>query len=160
MGLDQCLYKRTWISNGDWVKEEHREDVTVTKGGAPHDKIKPKNIKYVVEEIGYWRKANAIHRWFVDNVQNGVDNCEDYRVKIDQLEDLLKTCKEVKKNIEKGEDLLPTQGGFFFGGTEYDSDYIHDIDNTIAIIEDLYVTDSEGNTRLDDGDGIYYSSSW
>lgn len=27
------------------------------------------------KEIAYWRKANAIHRWFVDNVQNGTDDC-------------------------------------------------------------------------------------
>jgi hypothetical protein len=27
---------------------------------------------YVEVELGYWRKANHIHKWFVDNVQNGV----------------------------------------------------------------------------------------
>ena len=27
------------------------------------------------EEVGYWRKANAIHGWFVRNVQNGKDDC-------------------------------------------------------------------------------------
>ena len=29
-------------------------------------------IKEVTAEAGYWRKSNAIHKWFVDNVQNSV----------------------------------------------------------------------------------------
>jgi len=35
------------------------------------------------EEVGYWRKANHIHKWFVDNVQNGVDECLTYQVSIE-----------------------------------------------------------------------------
>ena len=35
------------------------------------------NIRTFVE-IGYWRKSNQIHKWFVDNIQEGVDNCATY----------------------------------------------------------------------------------
>ena len=35
--------------------------------------------KYIAEQIGYWRKANAIHQWFVDNVQDGEDDCDYHR---------------------------------------------------------------------------------
>jgi hypothetical protein len=52
------------------------------------------------EEVGYWRKANAIHKWFVDNVQDGVDNCEYYEVSKEQLEELLDICKTVKDKTQ------------------------------------------------------------
>ena len=32
---------------------------------------------YEDNQIASWRKANAIHKWFVDNVQDGVDDCGD-----------------------------------------------------------------------------------
>ena len=50
----------------------------------------------IFEEIGYWRKANAIHKWFVDNAQDGVDDCDYYEVSKEQLEDLLDTCIQVR----------------------------------------------------------------
>ena len=55
-------------------------------------------------EVGYWRKANAIHKWFVDNVQDGVDDCAYYEVSKEQLEELLDVCMTIKKNskMKKG----------------------------------------------------------
>ena len=44
-------------------------------------------------EVMYWRKANAIHKWFVDNVQGGEDDCREYPVSNDQLIELRDTCK-------------------------------------------------------------------
>lgn len=56
------------------------------------------------QEVGYWRKANAIHRWFVENVQNGNDDCDYYPVTFDQLAALLDVCERVVNTvkIEKG----------------------------------------------------------
>lgn len=51
------------------------------------------------EEVGYWRKANAIHKWFVENVQNGEDDCGRYEVSKEQLEELLDVCKEVLDKV-------------------------------------------------------------
>ena len=31
-------------------------------------------------EVAYWRKANAIHGWFVYNIQDGVDDQNEYYV--------------------------------------------------------------------------------
>jgi len=39
----------------------------------------------------YWRKANQIHNWFVDNVQGGDDDCREYGVSIEHLKELLST---------------------------------------------------------------------
>ena len=44
-------------------------------------------------EIIYWRKANAIHKWFVENVQEGVDDCGEYEVTVEQLTELRDLCK-------------------------------------------------------------------
>ena len=51
--------------------------------------------KAIVKQIGYWRKANAIHNWFVQNVQNGVDDCGTYIVTKENLEELLYACNVV-----------------------------------------------------------------
>lgn len=49
----------------------------------------------LLEEVGYWRKANHIHNWFVENVQGGKDDCKSYEVSEEQLTRLLETCKKV-----------------------------------------------------------------
>ena len=77
----------------------------------------------IVEEVAYWRKANAIHKWFVDNVQSGKDDCDSYEVSREQLVKLLGDCEQVKAHNELAEELLPTQSGFFFGSIEYDKWY-------------------------------------
>lgn len=46
--------------------------------------------------VGYWRKANQIHNWFVENVQYGNDDCGIYEVTKDQLEELLDLCYTVQ----------------------------------------------------------------
>ena len=43
----------------------------------------------------YWRKANAIHGWFVDNLMGGNDNCSTCDVSVPDLIKLRDTCKEV-----------------------------------------------------------------
>jgi hypothetical protein len=153
------LYRKTFLYTGDYIEESEQEKVIVTKGGEHHPYIKNERIKYVVEEVGYWRKANQIHKWFVDNVQNGVDNCGEYLVKEDQLANLLETCKLIlDKDPSKASVRLPVQSGFFFGSTDYDQYYFKDLENTVKIIESLFEKDLDGGSYLE-GD-IYYSSSW
>ena len=52
------------------------------------------------EEVGYWRKANAIHKWFVENVQDGEDDCGTYVVSKEKLEELLGKCKYILDNVQ------------------------------------------------------------
>ena len=50
----------------------------------------------IIEQVAYWRKANAIHDWFVNNVQDGEDDCEYHdEVTKEILEELLDTCEKV-----------------------------------------------------------------
>lgn len=44
-----------------------------------------------------WRKENAIHNWFVKNVQDGEDDCGEYFVTDEQLLELRDTCDKVLK---------------------------------------------------------------
>lgn len=107
-------------------------------------------IKLAVE-VGYWRKANQIHRWFVENVQDGEDDCGDYYVSREYLEKLLSTCKEVSQDHSLSEKLLPSQSGFFFGDTGYDEYYFRQIENTIEILERVLKMENVS---------FYYHSSW
>jgi len=152
MGLDMYLYKKNYIWTGDWIKPEARQEVVVKKGGDIDTTIKPERVKYVVEEVGYWRKANQIHKWFVDVVQQGEDDCGSYYVGRESLEELLDICKKIQADNSLAESLLPSQSGFFFGNTEYDEWYFKDIEDTIAILEEVL---SDKNA-----DNFEYHSSW
>jgi hypothetical protein len=157
MGLDMFLQKSTYVQNWDHNPPEEKFTVTVEQNGKLVEHIKPERVSYIIENVGYWRKANAIHKWFVDNVQDGSDDCKEYHVGKTQLEELLELCKQIKEDNTKAEELLPTQEGFFFGGTEYDEFYFEDIKNTIEMLESLLSEDT--------GNGFYesdyiYQSSW
>ena len=156
MGLDMYLSKKTYVKQ--W---EHKGDdnikVEVTQKGETVSHIKPERISYIEEEVGYWRKSNQIHNWFVQNVQNGTDDCGNYYVEESQLEELLELCKKVLANHELAAELLPAQGGFFFGSTDYDEYYYDDLTDTVQLIESLLSERNESGYI--DGD-IYYHSSW
>ena len=104
-------------------------------------------------QVAYWRKANQIHKWFVDHVQNGVDNCEEYYVSRDQLQLLLDTCKIVLIDKEEASQLLPVQEGFFFGSYEYNEYYFSDIKDTIEQLEKVL-------TEYPEEWSFKYQSSW
>lgn len=87
--------------------------------------------------IGYWRKVNAIHNWFVENCADGVDDCRPIEICGDQLIKLRNLCQEVLNNRKKAADLLPTQKGFFFGSTEYDECYFDDLKDTIEMLKNI-----------------------
>lgn len=64
-------------------------DITVRGKKIPIDL---KKVNCIRESVGYWRKANQIHKWFVDNVQDGNDDCKSYYVSTEDLEKLLNIC--------------------------------------------------------------------
>lgn len=111
-------------------------------------------------EVGYWRKANQIHHWFVENVQDGEDDCKEYRVTYDQLRQLHDLCEQIlkepneKKRLKLAKDLLPTQEGFFFGTTDYDEYYFEELKDTVEILENLFKEED-----AEEADYVY-SSSW
>ena len=152
MGLDQYLTARRflWIyDNGEGKDAEIGKSIQVLFPEIAQ--YRPRNVSV---EIGYWRKANAIHRWFVDNLQDGEDDCRETPVTLGALQKLLDTVNEVLADTSKAEELLPTQSGFFFGSTQYDKWYQDDLIHTKNIIQGIL-----DNKSLQDWD-FYYSSSW
>ncbi len=110
-------------------------------------------IDYIEVNLGYWRKANHIHKWFVDNVQDGNDDCGTYYVSEEDLKNLLVITNEALES-KNPENILPTQEGFFFGGTEYDEYYKDDLHNTKKILEKIL---NDPKTKELE---IKYNSSW
>ena len=154
MGLDMYLTRETYIG----AEFSHRQidgTIFITKEGAKVP-INFNQISEIIESVAYWRKANAIHKWFVDNVQNGTDDCGKYRVTVDQLKQLVKACKEVLKDHSKAGELLPSQGGFFFGSTEVDDWYFEDLKSTVKQLTPVIKECSSDNFDVT----LYYQSSW
>ena len=148
MGLDMYLTQQIYVgAEYDHRKVKLHIDLSIADKTITVDCNK---VNEIILNVGYWRKANHIHKWFVDHVQNGVDDCNKYWVSKDNLKELHQTCLQVMEDHSKAADLLPTESGFFFGGTEYDDYYFEDVKTTIDIIEPL----------LDCRDSIHYQSSW
>ena len=55
---------------------------------------------WACEEVMYWRKANAIHKWFVDNCQKGEDNCQPHLVRKNKMKELYEVCKAITEHAE------------------------------------------------------------
>lgn len=110
--------------------------------------------------VGYWRKVNAVHQWFVTNVQDGRDECQEAYVTRQALADLRVECCAVINMVEAGENVqrvaaahLPTASGFFFGSTEYDEWYVNDLRETVKIIDRVFAS-------VPSDWSITYQSSW
>jgi hypothetical protein len=95
MGLDMYLYKKTYVKNWEHMKPEEKHTITVKKDGKVVKSINHNKIAYIVEDAGYWRKANAIHKWFIDNCANGDGDRSTMYVDSEQLQELLDTVNKV-----------------------------------------------------------------
>lgn len=117
-------------------------------------------------EVGYWRKANHIHNWFMQNCaqrdecDNPIDDCRPIEITVDKLEKLLDDCKKVLADHSLAKELLPTQSGCFFGSTEYDEDYFGEIERTIEIIEPVLKFAKHKLEIEDYVWEVYYQASW
>lgn len=146
MGLDMYLYKRFYIND---IENINTNEPIMVNGYEYY--LKPCDT--ITTEVAYWRKANAIHRWFVENCCDSNDDCCEHYVSRLKLEELLNTCKEIMENKNMAEKLLPTQKGFFFGDTEYNDSYYDDIEFTIEQITSVLKTSNRS-------DYFIYQASW
>lgn len=156
MGLDMYLIRKTYIgADYDHRNVTGKIDIKINGKKIPIDFKKVVNIE---EKAAYWRKANHIHKWFVDNVQDGVDECQESYVSREQLQNLCDVCRLVlnskgKKGAKKiAEENLPPQKGFFFGDNKIDDYYYDDIKYTLDTLFPLLVTDAGGD--------FCYRASW
>jgi hypothetical protein len=110
--------------------------------GSPHFTVTMDGPAYLVRACAvYWRKANAVHEWFVREIQDGVDECQISRpVHPEELADLLSRCRQVLETPLLAAQLLPSVSGFFFGSTDYDEWYISDLEMTVRRLLEVYET--------------------
>ncbi len=155
MGLDMYLYANKYISKAKWRGEEASKQFDEIVNIMQADEFIRKDLPSgnVTFQVAYWRKANQIHGWFVDNVQNGEDNCREHHVSREQLIELRSLVQEVIDDNGKASELLPTQSGFFFGSTDYDHYYFEDMKNTAEMIDGIL----KGVSQEWD---FYYQASW
>lgn len=157
MGLDQYLEARRYVSGYSHSKPEEKELFnTITEAVGMQD-MHDERFATVSVNVAYWRKANAIHDWFVKNVQDGEDDCKTYFVSREKLRELGELCQRVaeKGDPEYAATHLPTASGFFFGGTDYDEYYFEQVDWTAKRLAEL-ASLPEGMNGFD----FYYNSSW
>jgi len=122
MGLDMYLYKKHYVKNWDH-NTDRKFEIVVKLNGENHTVIDTSKISSIQEDVGYWRKANQIHDWFVKNCQNGEDNCQESYVDQSKLEELLQICKDIKANCKLVEGKV-ANGYTFDENGEKKYDYI------------------------------------
>jgi len=154
MGLDMYLNKKSYVKNWNHQTPEEKHKVIVKKAGKVRKDIKPERISYITEQVGYWRKFNALHGWFVENCQGGKDECQESYVSTEKLKELLETLKAVVADKNNATKVLPSRGGFFFGGTDYDEYYFKEVKETIKLLEGLLKESEEVECDF------YYQASW
>ena len=169
MGLDMYLeirkndYRSKYYKDkGCKMKLEYPKDITEIIPDLTDLRIS-RQTKY---EVGYWRKANQIHNWFMQNCanrdeyDNPIDDCRPIEITVDKLEELLDTCKKVLADHSLAGSLLPTADGFFFGSTEYDDYYFGEIEQTVEIIEPVLKFAKHKLEIKDYAWEVYYQASW
>lgn len=159
MGLDMYLYVRDYKSLSKWDKNFTNKKV---------DSFYPKDLqefarnhiknnflsKQTMYQVGYWRKFNALHNWFVERCADGEDNCQLIYVSHEKFLELKTICEKVLKDHSLAKELLPTQDGFFFGTTEYDEWYFSDLEYTLELFNEIEKLLNKTNYEL------LYEASW
>lgn len=156
MGLDMYLRGKKYVSGYKFNENAETEqyDKVIEAVGAGELKSIHSPGAEVIVTMMYWRKANAIHQWFVTHVQDGEDECRPHYVSRDNLIQLKHACAAVLADKDLAMGLLPPQAGFFFGGTELDDWYWGSVQETYDEISRLL------NNTSDDDWSFEYQSSW
>jgi hypothetical protein len=162
MGLDQYLTAKKYVarweySNGYQDREQTQDFIDLLPMDAPditeHGGHSGITIEY---PVGYWRKANAIHGWFVQQIGQDVDDCREMYISRDKLKDLRNSAQKVlyakdTAAVAEREGLEPTKG-FFFGTYDYDEWYIEDLKRTVDICNKAL--------KLPEEYSVHYQASW
>ena len=122
-------------------------------------------VRAVEVEVVYWRKANAIHAWFVKNVQGDVDQCEAFDITGEQLLALRHLCADLllNRDLDVAAEKLPPKAGFFFGSTGIDGNYWSDLQYTVASIDKALAAFPAWVDGVHNPDALWdykYQSSW
>ena len=161
MGLDMYLNARKYVSKYDYKGQDRTEvpefstlaNMSGVDGLTKYSEFAGIEISY---PVAYWRKANAIHGWFVNECAGGVDECQPIYVPREKLVELRDLCKSAIKQPAMAGDILPPTQGFFFGGYEIDEWYMKDLENTAEILDHILSIIPEDNWDW----SFIYQASW
>lgn len=132
MGLDMYLEKR---------EHRYRKDdgtYSTDMNDYKSDKYGIGNSEDVTREVAYWRKANQIHKWFVDNVCDGEDECEPHDCSLKQVKELRNLCVKVVKAIDGMKMTVPDKE--LKGFANYVAEAKKDPENNPTIVSDIDFT--------------------
>ena len=162
MGLDQYLTAKKYVSKWDYsndykdkaISQEFTDLLPMdTPDITRYGQFAGITVEY---PVGYWRKANAIHNYFVQTLGEGVDECQEMYVPRETLSDLRERCQDViaSSDMEQmaQEVGLETVSGFFFGDTSYGEWYKEDLKLTIEICDFVLTLPEEYS--------LHYQASW
>lgn len=113
MGLDMYLKANKYVGGWNHNTDKEYKPLCDIMGISPTEDSPSFDVFCTV---GYWRKANAIHNWFVKNVQEGNDDCGDYFVSRENLQLLKEDCEKVLNSIETVNDKIPNGTTYHFDG--------------------------------------------
>jgi len=156
MGLDMYLSAKKYFWTSGRGQQRNRDDEISDAILNLMPEIGDMTPSHIEISAMYWRKANHIHDWFVNNVQNANDDCGKYYVSREQLKELADLCEQVLADPDSASEILPTTDGFFFGGTEYDQYYLDQCLKTAQDIRKLLENPGLTEGRWE----FYYHSSW
>lgn len=146
MGLDMYLYVDRyvpgWRQDSDAQRDEYERLISMFgMKNLVTDHAPSATVRFTV---AYWRKANAIHGWFVREVQGGVDECQLSDVSQEELKELRTICLDVlltkekygeKIGADRGMELLPPVEGFFFGVYDINRWYWENLEETVTQLD-------------------------
>ena len=100
--------------------------------------------------VKYWRKFNALHRWFLELEEGSEDDGSTIEVTNGSLVELRGL---IQYGIKNQSPTLTPMSGFFFGSTTIDEDYWADMAETLVFLNQLIDDDFENSS-------FYYFASW
>lgn len=168
MQFEGSLYLSAWSHNGN---AESERCLAVLDAGGMRELFTAESPSaflgwdgqtvYLQTTAIYWRKTNAVHAWFVERCQGGVDECQESDpIDFELLAELASNCKKAVEAHKAGDDdkameLMAPRPGFFFGSTELDEWWEKDLLFTAEELEKVVTT----AIRLG-GIQFTYHSSW
>jgi len=150
MGLDMYLEAKFHLPPYDTGLAPVREAIGRAIGYTPPTE-KPDNdatlleITGVTVRVGYWRRFDPLHQWFVNSAQEGHDDCRPAYLTPDVLAELKEQLDQVSVDPESASEHFVNEGD------EPMSE--GDIDYTLKVVV-------QAKKLQERGWDIYYRASW
>lgn len=140
MGLDSYFYKKK-------STYEHPQATKENPFAGPH------RITTVLDEVGYYRKFNALHAYIVEQFADGADLCQPIELSKDNVYTILEILTTIRDDHSQAY-LMPPTGGFFFGSTDVDEWYFRAVEDAVQLFG-KFLAEIDFETE-----GLVYQASW